>query len=201
MADNKVRYGLSNVHVAFKTAEGYGTPIHIPGSRSLSTDPQGEQSNWYADNIPYVTFSSNAGYEGDLEMALFPDTVLAEMLGWAIDANGAIVEDANGKPKSFALLFEIEGDVKNRRNVFYNVTAARPSTENSTTEDSIEPQTETMPITMIPAQFDGRNITKASMEPNETNQTAYDGFFTAVYTPTFTTEGAETTDGADGAEG
>lgn len=184
MAENKVRYGISNVHVAFKTDDGYGTPIAIPGARTLTTDPEGESTTWYADNIPYVTFNSNAGYTGELEMAYFPDSVLAQMMGWEIDTNGAIVETSDAKAKSFALLFQVNGDVKNRRIAYYNVSAQRPSSENSTTEDSIEPQTETMPITMIPAQIGGKNITKCAIEPG-TDSTAYDGFFANVYTPTF----------------
>ena len=36
-------------------------------------EPQGDSSPFYADNIVYFTSISNTGYEGDLEMALFPD--------------------------------------------------------------------------------------------------------------------------------
>lgn len=196
MADNKVRFGIQNVYVAFLDGQGeYGEPIHIPGARNLTTDPQGESSNWYADNIPYVTFNSNAGYTGDLEMAYFPDAVLAEMLGWSVDANGALVEDVDATPKSFALIYEVKGDQKNRRNVFYNVSAARPSSNAQTQEASIDPQTETLSITMIPKQMtvstgasttETRNITKASMEPSNTNTAAYNAFFTTVYLPDFT---------------
>ena len=191
MAENKVRYGIQNVYVAFIKDDGtYEAPVAIPGARSLTTDPQGESSNWYADNIPYITFNSNAGYTGSLEMAYFPDSVLATMMGWGIDANGALYEDAEATPRSFALLYEVKGDAKNRRNAFYNVSAARPSTSAQTQEESIDPQTETLNITMIPKKFtDSGNvdhqITKLSMEKSALNEGAYNGFFNAVYTPDF----------------
>lgn len=187
MAENKVRFGIQNVYIAFLNAEGteYGTPVHIPGARNLTTDPQGESSNWYADNIPYVTFNSNSGYTGSLEMAYFPDAVLAEMFGWSVDTNGALVEDAEAFPKSFALIYEIKGDQKNRRNVFYNCSAARPGSNSQTQEEGIDPNTETLNVTMIPREIGGKQLTKASMEPSESNKTAYDAFFSAVYLPTF----------------
>lgn len=192
MADNKVLFGIQNVYVAFIDPEtgAYGTPIHIPGARNLTTDPQGESSNWYADNVPYITFNSNAGYSGTIEMAYFPDAVIAQMMGWTVDANGALVEDASATGKSFALLYEVKGDQKNRRNVFYNVSAARPSANNQTQEEGIDPQTETLNITMIPKQFTDtdsqpRDITKASMYPTTENMALYNAFFDAVYLPSF----------------
>ena len=167
--------------------------MHIPGAVNLTMNPEGNQDVFYADNIPYVTFSSNSGYTGELEMAIIPDEVLAEMFGWEVDSNGAIVENASGTPKSFALLYEVKGDAKNRRNAFYNVSAARPSGSAATTTDTTDPNTETLSITMIPAQFTSgtganavtRNVTKASMELADGNASAYNSFFSAVYVPTF----------------
>lgn len=193
MADNKVRFGLQNVYVAFKTDSGYDTPVHIPGAVNLTMNPEGNQDVFYADNIPYVTFSSNSGYTGELEMAIIPDAVLAQMFGWEVDSNGALVENASGTPKSFALIYEVKGDAKSRRNVFYNVSAARPSGSAATTTDTTDPNTETLSITMIPAQFTSgtganavtRNVTKASMELTNDNAAVYNTFFSAVYVPTF----------------
>ncbi len=202
MADNKVLFGIQNVYVAFIDENGdYETPIHVPGARQLTTDPQGESSNWYADNVPYITFNSNAGYTGSLEMAYFPDSVIAQMMGWTIDENGALVEDASATGKSFALLYEVKGDAKNRRNVFYNVSAARPSANNSTQEEGIDPQTESLNITMIPKQFDGTdsqtyNLTKASMYPTDDNTALYNAFFDSVYLPSFIESGETGTTGA-----
>ena len=187
MADNKVKFGLENVYVAFHTDNGFDTPIHIPGAVNLTTDPAGNQNIFYADDIPYVTFNTDSGYTGTLEMALIPDSVKASMFGWDVDDNGALVEVSGGMPKAFALLYEIKGDAKNRRNVFYSVTAARPSGSAATQTDSTDPDTETLDITMIPKSMTvggvSKNVTKASMEKSAGNATAYNGFFTTVYTP------------------
>ena len=55
MAENKVKFGLSNVHIAKITEEDgaitYGTPFAMPGAVSLSADPEGETTPFYADNI------------------------------------------------------------------------------------------------------------------------------------------------------
>ena len=189
MADNKVYYGLDNVYIAFKTDSGYDTPIHVPGAVTLTTSAEGNQDVFYADNIPYVTFSTNSGYTGDIEFAYVPDAGLAEMYGWEIDNNGALVENSTGIPKSFALLYQVMGDQKARRCAFYNVSASRPGSSNSTTTESTDPDTQTLNVTMIPAQFtEGnvtRNVTKVAIERTTENATVYDGWFSEVYTPDF----------------
>lgn len=187
MADqaNKVRFGLSNVYIVPIESDEYGTPIKIPGAVSLTTSPEGESSNFYADNIPYFTAVTNAGYTGDLEMALIPDDAKVAMGLGVIDDNGAFVEDADIVAKPFALLYEVSGDARNRRNVFYNVTASRPEENAQTKEDSTEVSTETLSVTMVPKSINGRNFTKLSLEPATANQSVYNSFFTTVLEPEF----------------
>lgn len=187
MAENKVRYGLSNVAVAFMTdANTYEKPTKIPGAVTITKDPEGDQNVFYADNIAYHTTNSNAGYTGELTMALVPDDIKARMLGWQVDKNGALVEVADGVPTPFALLYQIEGDQKRRYITTYNITANRPSEENNTIEDSTEPATEVMPFTATPIVHEDKKITQASIEPNETNKSVVDAWYDNVYLPTFT---------------
>ncbi|WP_291353390.1 major tail protein [Desulfosporosinus sp.] len=89
--DNKVTFGLEKVHIAFKdltnvTQPAWETPIAIPGAVSFKPKAEGKDSTFYADNGSYYVSTSNNGYTADLEMALVPDAVLAEMLGWEIDS-------------------------------------------------------------------------------------------------------------------
>ena len=187
---NKIKYGLKNVHYALATiaADGsatYDTPVPFPGAVSLSMDPQGENTPFYADNIVYWVGASNTGYEGDLEIAKVIDAFKTDVLGYQTDNKGVLVEDANANAVHFALLFQFEGDVKATRHVLYNCTATRPSASGSTKEETVEPETESVTITsttVYNASYD-TDIVKA--ETNEaTDATTYAGWFEAVYTPT-----------------
>lgn len=39
-----------------------GTPVAMPGAVSLSLEPNGEPSNFYADGYAYYTISNNMGW-------------------------------------------------------------------------------------------------------------------------------------------
>ena len=192
MADtNKIKYGIKNVWYAVATIASngsatYGTPVALPGAVSISLDPQGDTSPFYADNIVYYTSIANNGYEGDLELAKIPDSFMTDILGYGTDGNGAMYEDANAPVVHFALMFQFEGDAHAKRHVLYNCTAARPSISGSTKEESIEPQTETLSITattIYNASYD-KDVVKASVTPTESTQ--YNAWTSAVYQVTTT---------------
>ena len=82
---DKVKFGVKNVHYALLTDEGtptYGTPVAIPGAVSLSLEASGESTPFYADNMQYYVTVSNSGYETELEVAIFPDSFLKDVLGY-----------------------------------------------------------------------------------------------------------------------
>lgn len=184
---NKVKYGLSNAYYAVldETAGTYGTPVALPGAVSLSLDQQGETNKFRADNIDYFVSISNNGYEGDLELALIPDSFRTDVLGELADAtSGLQYERADAKPKAFALLFQFEGDANATRHVLYYCKATRPQVASQTTEETIEPVTETISVTAT-----ARNVTigtetvplvKAKCAPTDS---AYATFFSAVQVP------------------
>lgn len=182
-SSNKVKFGLSNVHIAKITEiDGeitYGTPFAMPGAVSLTAEPEGETTPFYADNIQYYVAVANNGYSGDLEIAMTPKEFLTQILGQEEDTNGALFESSDDVNARFALMGEIDGDVKKRRFVYFDCTATRPSAEMNTIEDTKEPQTDTIAITMTPRSSD--HVIKAVIEPSETNQDIYDTFFTKVY--------------------
>lgn len=183
MSSNKVKFGLSNVHIAKITetngAITYGIPFAMPGAVSLNADPEGDTTPFYADNIKYYIATSNQGYTGDLEIAMTPDEFLTQILGQIADTNGALFESADDVNARFALMGEIDGDAKKRRFVYFDCTATRPSSEANTNEESKEPQTDTISITMSPRTTD--KAIKAVIEPTEENQAVYNTFFTKVY--------------------
>lgn len=190
MSKNKVKFGLKNVHIAFmdtasETQPAWETPTKVPGAVSFTPEPEGESSPFYADDMIYYVATSNNGYTGELEMANLPDEVLARMFGWEVDDNGMLVEVADGKPEKFALMGEVQGDARNRRFVYYDVQATRPTSEKATKTESTDPNTDTLPVTMSPIEIGEKMVVKGDIELNETNQAAFDGFFDAVYTPVF----------------
>lgn len=187
---NKIKYGLKKVYYAIATiaTDGtatYGTPAAFPGAVSLSMEPQGEPTPFYADNIVYYVGNSNNGYQGDLEMALITDSFKKDVLGYIKDSKDVLVENLNAEAVHFALLFQFEGDAKATKHVLYNCTATRPAANGATKEDSVTPQTETVTITATSIYNASlqKDIVKA--EANETtDSTTYDGWTSAVYVPT-----------------
>lgn len=184
MANNKVKFGLSNCVMAPINTDGtYGTPIAVPGAVNLSLEPQGDTNDFYADNYIYFSSTANQGYEGDLELAMIPDAIRTAIMGEVVDTNGAYIETSNDVFKNFAFGFQVEGDVKARKYWYYNCSLTRPTNAGATIEASKEPQTETLTIKAMPRATD--KLVRISIEKNETNESVYNGFFTSVYeTPT-----------------
>lgn len=144
---NKVKYNVRKVHYAIMNEEGiYDTPIMIPGAVSISLEQQGELTPFYADGIKYWTSASSGGYEGDLEVALIPDSFRENVLGETLDTNQVLIEKSNAPAVNFALGFVIDGNEKPYYYWFYNCTATKPNIESSTTEETKEPSTDTLTI-------------------------------------------------------
>ena len=109
---NKVKYNLKNSHYAVQTVgdEGkitFSKPVPIRGSVSISLDAQGDISPFYADGIVFYKSAANNGYEGDLEVALLPESFRTDVLGEKLDEKKVLIENADAKQAAFALLFEV----------------------------------------------------------------------------------------------
>lgn len=157
---NKVEFGLSNVYFALAEFDAngnvtYGVPHRQPGAVSMTLEPSGDSSPYYADNIVYYNAVANQGYTGNLEMALFDEWFHTEIMGAVKDDNGVLVENANAVPKPFAMLYQVEGDQKAARRVLYNVIASRGSDKSNTKTKTAEPQSTTVNITVSPLPADG----------------------------------------------
>lgn len=113
---NKVKFGLNKVHWAKIMAwsdDGvptFATPVRLPGAVPLSIDANGENENFYADNSVYYVINNNAGYDGDLEVALITTDFATAILGEQLDAKGVLVERNDAETSQFALMFEFNGD-------------------------------------------------------------------------------------------
>lgn len=179
---SKVKFGLKNVHYAVITeADGvitYGTPKKIPGAVNLTLNASGEKVTFYADDVAYHEEDTNNGYEGTLEIALTPDDFRVDVFGDKLDANGALIENANGRQNRIALMYEFDGDKNKVRHVNYNVSVSRPNIDGTTKTNTKEVKTETMNITARPALDTGD--VKAKLKQG---QEGYNTFFESVYKP------------------
>ena len=188
---NKVKFNICNVHYAPITigtdgAVTFATPVAMPGAVSLSLDPNGEPESFYADGIEYYTINNNMGYDGDLELAMIPESFRTDILKETADSNKVLVEDANSETGAFALLFEFDGDVKKIRHVLYNCSASRPKIESKTNEESREVQTETLSVKARPL---ASGYVKAKTGDSTTDAT-YNDWYKAVYMPAMTVASA-----------
>lgn len=179
VTENKVRFGLKNVHYAIMAADGtYGSYVAVPGAVNLDMSPAGDTDTFYADNIAYYVSVSNQGYEGSLEMARIPDTMLEQIWGFTLGSTSKVLtESAFTEPKPFALAFQIDGDQNNDYFVIYACTGARPNIGSQTIEASKEPRTQTFDITAAP-RSDGKVFAKTTPETPTATKEAW---FTTVF--------------------
>ena len=189
-ATNKVRFGLSRVHYAIwdEDQQKYGTPKPLAGAVSISFEPQGSQSNFFADNTVYYISNPTSQDTGSLEIADVSDEAAVELFGLKNDAVAGITyEETVHEMPTFALLYQVEGDGNTLRGVRYNVKMNRLSETHSTTTDSVEPQTYTVDYTATGRDFtvsgDTVNVIKASTTNGGQDHAAYDAWFDEVVCP------------------
>lgn len=197
---NKIKFGVSNVYYApiigyDETTEKYtyGTPKRLPGAVSISIDPEGSTTKKYADNIVWFTSTTNAGYSGELELVEVTDDFRKDILGEK-EIEGVLVENSDAVVTEFALLFQINGDVANRKIVIWRCTVERPSINGDTKEDTTEAQDDTITITAMPREND-HNVQGKILMPQEgdtdyeTKKATYDNWFKSVWEPKEETDG------------
>lgn len=183
MAENKIDYGLCNVHYAtYKIENGvitYDTPIPIPGAINLVLDPRGEMTEFHADNVLYYSASNNQGYDGTLSIANIPEQFAIDALGEEKDVDDLVItEKANKVGKPFALMFQFEGDISATRVVLYNCIASRSKIGSSTKSNKTEPNEKELTFIASPRATDLAVKTKTTVG---TPSSIYDAWFTNVY--------------------
>lgn len=187
ITEEKVVYGLSNVHYATYTIENgvivFDKPIAIPGAVEMTNEPVGDPVEFYADNMIYYYADNNQGYEGTLNIARLPDSFRKDILKEELDETAKVmIEYADVQTRPFALLFQFENDVKARRHVLFNCNARRTALNSSTKTDSVEPSTTELTYKATPLVFNKRPIVKVSTT-FETPDEVYNSWFQTVWTP------------------
>lgn len=183
---NKVEFGISNLYVGTYTEDGsgtvtLGTAYHQHGAVSFSPEESSERSVFYADNIEYYVTYTGGTFEGDLEVALFDDDFKTQFLGYIEKTDGGIgIVKNSTKPKVY-IMFQVEGDDKARRVIFYNCTLGAITREYATIEETAEPTTETLSVSVS-----GCNANGLSKVTYEQGATGYDTLFSNPPVPSLT---------------
>lgn len=190
MANNKVLFGISQLHVGtyttVTTTSGttvtLGTPYHQAGAVSFSPEVQSEQNTFYADNIAYWSGYSGGRVDADLEVALFDDAFKTQFLGYKTLTTGGLALVKNATKPNVYVAFQVEGDAEARRVILYNCTFGDISREYATIEESKEPQTATIAVTAI-----GDNVSGVTMATFKKGDSGYNSLFSSPTAPVIST--------------
>lgn len=183
---NKVEFGISNLYVGTYSVGTtgtvtMGTPYHQPGAISFSPEENSENTKFYADNVVYWNGYTGGSFEGDLVVAKFSDDFKTKFLGYISKADGGLGIVKNARKPDVYVAFQVEGDAESRRVIMYNCSLGGITREYATEEDTIEPATETIAVTVA-----GDNKTGVSMVSYNQSATGYSTLFTNPPAPTTT---------------
>lgn len=185
--NEKITYGIKNVHYAQKTEAPDGSPIFgavkaWQGADELALPPVGDPIVIHADDVEYYRLPVNQGYEGNINVRQIPEDFKINCLGEYKDANGVLIEKDGIKPDNFALLGEFtiadESAVSAKRFALYDCSAGRPDLSGQTKGDTVDPKLFSVPITARPTKTDG--IIKATIKKSD-NQELFESWFDSVY--------------------
>ena len=84
----------------------FDKPVAMPGAVSLALDPNGEPESFYADGIEYYIIANNMGYDGDLELALIPESFRTDVLKEEADGNEVLFKASAAIPRIYRLKFQ-----------------------------------------------------------------------------------------------
>ena len=185
---NKVEFGISQLHVGTYTDDGngnvtLGSPYHQKGAVSFSPEEQSESTKFYADNIAYWSGFTGGTFEGDLEVAKFDDAFKKQFLGYKELTNGGLANVKGTIKPNVYIAFQVEGDAESRRVIMYNCALGGITREFNTIEETKEPTTETIPVTVT-----GDNDSGVSMASFTPNDAGYDDLFTSPSAPVLASE-------------
>lgn len=184
MADNnKVEFGISQLHIGTYTVDSdgdvtMGSPYHQAGAVSLSLDSESDSNNFYADNVVYWSGYSDNGFTGTIEVAKFDSDFKTDFLGYVELADGGLASIKGAIKPNVYIAFQTEGDAESRKVILYNVALGSIQREFSTIEETKEPVTESIDITVT-----GDNETGIVMVSYKPDDAGYDTLFTSPPAP------------------
>lgn len=184
--ENKVIYGLKNVHYAKMTVDEtgkvvYAKPTAIRGAVEISLESKAELVSFEADNEVYYSAPGTSSYEGTLTLAKVHDGFLVDILGEVLDTTDGVQTEIDGaKTANFALMFQFEGDNSGVRHLFYNCSASRPSVASKTGKE-IGTTELAFTASAKPAESANDKAIVKAKTTGSTTTAIYNNWFDAVY--------------------
>lgn len=174
MSQNKITFGLKNVHYSKATQSEDGswtfdTPIALLGAQEFSSEIIGGSQSIYADDSVIATLVQNAGRNITLKLSELSDTFKIDILGYKKLTNGNLVEVTNAGVQTFALGFEFQGDSKARRVWFYLCSVTPVNEATKTKGESVEANSITLSIVARPIEVGNYLITHVIANLGDTN--------------------------------
>ena len=180
---NKTQYGIEKLGYAIRDAElgTYGAIKMMPGAISLNLSRSDANNGLAADNGKYDGGNSSKTVTGDLNVALFTNDWLIDLLGHIAESGG--IGEGEGESKEFALVFQVSGNLGGARYVWYCCTASEPTANFQTIEidGTIQYATETAQITSKICELS--NGLRRRAWKCEVGSENYDDFFEAIFVP------------------
>lgn len=185
---NKVRFGFRNVVYSVITigaggAISYGTVKSFMANGchgiSIGLSPAGDENQKYGDDVVIDETINNNGYDGDLVLSQVSDDFKKDVLGYEVDANGVLFENADAPVVYFALGFEVQGNEAPKRTWYLYCSAGRPNDEHATNEQSKTYGDATLTIKARPRP-DTRRVKNFRVKQSGTD-TIFEEFFDDVY--------------------
>ena len=165
-------FGVKNSHIALCTDTEkftYEDPVHIAGTVEIKLDASVESADSYADNDTWLSSQKDNGGSGTLSVYdienITTRKLVADILGYELDANGRMLLSADKDPVPFAYMCEQPGSAYGKRKCLLMCKARKPSTDAKTQEDKPE-------ITQIDIAFEWKAVTL----PNGWRRSGYNDY-------------------------
>lgn len=178
-------YGLRNTYYAKLNKQftpDYADPVRIPGivSLTLTSEDNHEIANTGSNN-PAAFFNTAHTYNGTLQFADLPIQFRQDILNEVVK-DGTVCEPIKGGTNEFALLFEIQGNARQRRYLFYRCRVWYPDIAADTIKNNVDVKGDSLPILALsPLWHDPTPYVKCYIENKPETADIYNGWFNKVY--------------------
>lgn len=170
-------FGLSNLHYAVTTEEGYAKPVRIPGAVRVNLDPEYIDLSFTGlDGVPQPN-PVLYGYTGTMTIAEIPKEAYAQLYrNYILKDSNSLIECVTPSitSPSVALLYESSGK-PSVRSVFYKCSFGYSSIVAETKTDTTTILTVSIPISI---RFNDSGY--ISYKVFDENTTKYKNWFEAV---------------------